>query len=280
MASLFPPLAPRTVSASVCFWLTHRLQVHLPTAAPHAALSLSGTPWTEEEHRLFLLGLQKLGKGDWRGISRSFVVSRTPTQVASHAQKYFIRQTNFSRRKRRSSLFDMVPEMRLSAFSTYVKLPADTCAFLFNLKPMDESPDGAEEFTLCSTQDETSSSNKLSLFHLGRQKEAECDKDLPTLQLRQHEESEYGGPSLEAPDLEMNNGVSFKAASVSTVPAFYPSLLPVPLTLWPANVSNVEAANASHEVLKPTPVNLKEAIKADEVVSMSKLSIGGDLLET
>ncbi|XBI62574.1 hypothetical protein VPH35_043162 [Triticum aestivum] len=211
-----------------------------------------GTPWTEEEHRLFLLGLQKLGKGDWRGISRSFVVSRTPTQVASHAQKYFIRQTNFSRRKRRSSLFDMVPEM-----------------------PMDESPDGAEEFTLCSTQDETSSSNKLSLFHLGRQKEAECDKDLPTLQLRQHEESEYGGPSLEAPDLEMNNGVSFKAASVSTVPAFYPSLLPVPLTLWPANVSNVEAANASHEVLKPTPVNLKEAIKADEVVSMSKLSIGG-----
>lgn len=71
----------------------------------------SGTPWTEEEHRMFLMGLQKLGKGDWRGISRNFVVSRTPTQVASHAQKYFIRQTNSSRRKRRSSLFDMVPEM-------------------------------------------------------------------------------------------------------------------------------------------------------------------------
>jgi SHAQKYF class myb-like DNA-binding protein len=71
----------------------------------------SGTPWTEEEHRMFLMGLQKLGKGDWRGISRNFVVSRTPTQVASHAQKYFVRQTNSSRRKRRSSLFDMVPEM-------------------------------------------------------------------------------------------------------------------------------------------------------------------------
>jgi SHAQKYF class myb-like DNA-binding protein len=40
-----------------------------------------GIPWTEEEHRLFLLGLQKFGKGDWRSISRSFVVSRTPTQV-------------------------------------------------------------------------------------------------------------------------------------------------------------------------------------------------------
>ncbi|XP_078431906.1 transcription factor MYBS3-like isoform X2 [Wolffia australiana] len=73
-----------------------------------------GTPWTEEEHRLFLLGLQSLGKGDWRGIARNFVVSRTPTQVASHAQKYFIRQSNISRRKRRFSLFDMVPDPSFS----------------------------------------------------------------------------------------------------------------------------------------------------------------------
>ena len=36
--------------------------------------------------------------------------SRTPTQVASHAQKYFIRQNNMNKRKRRSSLFDIVNE--------------------------------------------------------------------------------------------------------------------------------------------------------------------------
>eukprot|EP00793_Prasinoderma_coloniale_P003346 PRCOL_00005981-RA len=59
-----------------------------------------GIPWTEEEHRLFLLGLAKFGKGDWRSISRNFVISRTPTQVASHAQKYFIRLHSMNKDKR------------------------------------------------------------------------------------------------------------------------------------------------------------------------------------
>ena len=40
-----------------------------------------GIPWSEEEHRLFLMGLTKFGKGDWRSISRKLVLSRTPTQV-------------------------------------------------------------------------------------------------------------------------------------------------------------------------------------------------------
>ena len=72
----------------------------------------------------FLAGLAKLGKGDWRGISRHFVRSRTPTQVASHAQKYFIRQQNNNKRKRRASLFDTVLDESVPLPPAPAPLPA------------------------------------------------------------------------------------------------------------------------------------------------------------
>nr|CAB3454184.1 unnamed protein product [Digitaria exilis] len=47
--------------------------------------------WTAEEHRQFLHGVNHLGRGEWKFISMYFVPSRTPAQLASHAQKYFNR---------------------------------------------------------------------------------------------------------------------------------------------------------------------------------------------
>ncbi|XP_074274480.1 uncharacterized protein LOC141598665 [Silene latifolia] len=79
-------------------------------SATHNRERKRGVPWTEEEHKLFLVGLNQVGKGDWRGISRNFVKTRSPTQVASHAQKYFLRRTNLNRRRRRSSLFDITAD--------------------------------------------------------------------------------------------------------------------------------------------------------------------------
>ena len=79
---------------------------------PYAKLNCIRALWSVSNisnllNRLFLLGLDKYGKGDWRSISRNFVVTRTPTQVASHAQKYFIRLNSMNKDRRRSSIHDI-----------------------------------------------------------------------------------------------------------------------------------------------------------------------------
>ncbi|XP_061343519.1 transcription factor DIVARICATA-like [Gastrolobium bilobum] len=91
-----------------------------------------GVPWTEEEHKRFLRGLLKYGKGDWRNISRDFVVTKTPTQVASHAQKYYIRQKDSGGKdKRRPSIHD-ITTVNLSETATSDK----NKPMLFNVSPM------------------------------------------------------------------------------------------------------------------------------------------------
>ncbi|KAL0006712.1 hypothetical protein SO802_008214 [Lithocarpus litseifolius] len=49
-----------------------------------------GDQWTKEEHELFEEGLKIYGKGDWKSIARH-VSTKNNTQIASHAQKYFLR---------------------------------------------------------------------------------------------------------------------------------------------------------------------------------------------
>lgn len=200
-----------------------------------------GVPWTEEEHRLFLIGLQKLGKGDWRGIARNYVMSRTPTQVASHAQKYFIRQSNATRRKRRSSLFDMV---------------ADDMATDTPLVPEEQimlpSP-------LARESDNTSSqpSLNLSLSTEFEPMEAVC------------KETEKDS---EEPVIDLNEFTPM-------VSSFFPAYMPVPYTYWPHNAATGEedkdaGTSGNHPILKPIPILPKEPVNVDQLVGMSQLSIG------
>ncbi|KAH6831123.1 hypothetical protein C2S53_009318 [Perilla frutescens var. hirtella] len=80
-----------------------------------------GILWSEEEHRLFLVGLEKLGKGNWRGISRNFVTTRTSTQVASHAQKYFLRRNNAIKNKFAPTILSMVRRNEAQCCINYSK---------------------------------------------------------------------------------------------------------------------------------------------------------------
>ncbi|KAL4181872.1 hypothetical protein AMTRI_Chr12g273200 [Amborella trichopoda] len=56
-----------------------------------------------DTRRLFLIGLQKYGKGNWKSISRLVVKTRTLALVVSHAQKYYIRQNALAQKKEKRS---------------------------------------------------------------------------------------------------------------------------------------------------------------------------------
>merc|ERR1719197_1498383 len=72
-------------------------------------------PWTRTEHLLFLVGLEACGQGYWREIASQYLHSRTPTQIASHAQKYRIRQeekaSKPNSRRWRPSIHDITTEV-------------------------------------------------------------------------------------------------------------------------------------------------------------------------
>ncbi|XP_012439456.1 transcription factor KUA1 [Gossypium raimondii] len=193
-----------------------------------------GVPWTEEEHRMFLLGLQKLGKGDWRGISRNYVISRTPTQVASHAQKYFIRQSNVSRRKRRSSLFDIVADES-----------GDT--------PM-VSPD---LFTANHPLDETQSTDQLPIPPPLDEEDESMDSN-----------NSNDGEPVPHPTSEIS-----EPCYPVVYPAYFPPFYPFSFPYW-MGYNTEPTKTDTHEVVKPTAVHSKSPINVDELVGMSKLSLG------
>ncbi|CAA6673692.1 unnamed protein product [Spirodela intermedia] len=193
-----------------------------------------GVPWTEEEHRMFLLGLQKLGKGDWRGIARNYVVSRTPHQVASHAQKYFIRQSNSSRRKRRSSLFDMIPDE--------VKPPS--------LFPSPLPSPHFLSFAPALTHQQS---------HGGRRRSpaAGCS----------------GGRGLQQGFRTGESSVLPGGVPRLLLPFFPVSAAPYWTGYSAAPAEEEKEEEETHEIVRPTAVHSKAPINVEELVGISKLSL-------
>ncbi|PIN13357.1 hypothetical protein CDL12_14023 [Handroanthus impetiginosus] len=198
-----------------------------------------GVPWTEDEHRMFLLGLQKLGKGDWRGIARNYVISRTPTQVASHAQKYFIRQSNVSRRKRRSSLFDIVAD-----------------------ESVDDAPAGSRDFfPVNPPQPETQSSTPMP--------PPSVDEECESMESANSNDGE--------PMLPKSEGAQYPYPVV--YPAYVAPFFPLSIPYWPGyNAEPVK--EETHQVVKPTAVRSTNPINVDELVGMSKLSLGESIRDS
>ncbi|KAL4427700.1 hypothetical protein ABPG75_001789 [Micractinium tetrahymenae] len=89
-------------------------QVDGPTARS-VQLSKKGAPWSDDEHKAFLAGLKAYGRGQWKQISRYYVPSRTPTQVASHAQKHFLRQSGAQKRRSRFSAVEEAAAVAVAA---------------------------------------------------------------------------------------------------------------------------------------------------------------------
>ncbi|KAK4711605.1 hypothetical protein R3W88_006118 [Solanum pinnatisectum] len=106
-------------------------EANLNDTPPRVEISRSrrhrrGIPWTEGEHSLFLMGLNKFGKGDWKSISRHYVVSKTPTQVASHAQKYFSRRTSKTPVDRRRPSINDIQTVTLNSRRTTITTTVTT----------------------------------------------------------------------------------------------------------------------------------------------------------
>lgn len=106
--------------------------------------------------------------------------------------------------------------------------------------------------------------------------EVENTNHLPTLHLNE-QGAEFLGTKTTKYAPEQRETIPQTQNSVTMIPTYYPAFIPVPLPYWPLNLTTVakeEEMKEAHEILKPIAVVPKEALNVEEVVGISKLSIG------
>lgn len=93
-------------------------------------------------------GLEKHGKGRWKTLAREFVKTRSPTQIASHFQKFAIRQQKIELKQcKRASIHDINdPNIIPAAVADHPSVAADD---------HDDEPAAEDELVL-TTIDESS----------------------------------------------------------------------------------------------------------------------------
>ncbi|CAO2038265.1 unnamed protein product [Urochloa humidicola] len=112
-------------------------------------------PWTENEHRLFLAGLDRY-LGSWQAMSRELLTSKTASQIASHYQKYRNREKQRELDVcKRKSIHDITEPGIIAAISA---VSGGEAAAWENVKsgengfgPVEEFPGADDPGTLLST---------------------------------------------------------------------------------------------------------------------------------
>ncbi len=104
-----------------------RQSLFAPTMARKIAV-----PWTKDEHDAFLRGMEHFGRGRWKDVSRHFVPTRTPTQVASHAQKHFMRIEKKMRAQATTATQTTTTTTATATATTDAQPPPLYCIFMVN----------------------------------------------------------------------------------------------------------------------------------------------------